>query len=227
MALLIGLQIGCAVPNGSFARPVRAGSPGSLVVGAGVLVPFRAHGATGLRHALSGLGQAASRGPSVVPFTSYDVMVQPEISCGLGVAVWDAALMPDYARRLRLVSLAPRFEYRRGWLATSFDSHFSFIETIRDDGTIDREPLFAASVGLRGYLEAGLGGLVLTQQFGLGGPVVFVPGSVAYDLPIPIDAQRKLHVFPELRWDVTIVAGGTDAALVTFLSAGLSVGLEL
>lgn len=83
------------------------------------------------------------------------------------------------------------------------------------------------TVGLRAYLPTGFGGAVISQQIGTDFITLIMPGSLAYDLPIPIGATSKLHLFPEFRWDPTLVILGEYTGLFALFSGGLSFMVEL
>ncbi len=219
------LGSGCAIPKGSMARPVQPVGEGGAMISAGGLVPFAAAGATSFDNdALRDFSTIANQA-MLIPAAAFDYAFGERTYFGAEVSVIAPStflLGGDGGSSFTAVFVNPRFE-------TSLSDNISF--TI--DGNIawftaedSSAPLFAPAFGLRFYLPTGFGGLVWSQQLSTAFVTVALPGSLAYDIPIPI-GNSTLHLFPELRYDPTFVILGDSTGVLALFSGGLTFMLEL
>ncbi len=207
----------CAVPHGSFARPVVAPSQGASLLGVGVMVPLLAKELSVGSEGLSNLDDLPRRF-DLVPAASYDYHFSSRHSLGLEVAYADTDASG-------YVLLHPRWE-----LALNPTVSLTADLALGLGGSsmsVGPGAQLSLTFGARLYLPLPWGGFVLSQQLGTGILSVFAPGSVAYDFPIRLSERVTLHVFPETRWDPTITyAVPSLAGPYVFVSGGLSTMLE-
>lgn len=226
---LATLANGCALPTGSNARPVIPIGEDKNLISIGGLVPFAVAGAA------SGGDDGASfsnlsEGFVLVPAIAYDRALGEGHSY-LGVEV---SLLNQFTTTIDTttetsgvteafgVFVNPRFEteLHENWSFT-IDGNIGYF-TDGDTGI----PWFAPAFGVRGYVPTGFGGLVFSQQIGTAFITVTLPGSLAYDIPIPVGDEVVLHVFPEVKWDPTFFFTGPQSGAVALFSGGGTVMLE-
>lgn len=224
----LGGNWGCAIPGGSYARPVDPLKDGTNVIGGGMMVPFAAAGAA----TESAGGDDASfatfgQGAVFAPGFSFDRAFDDGSTWGIETSIFSSALGTESAvTDSTIIKVNPRFEFALGNdklkrdLSLTIDGNFGL--WTGGDFTL---PIFSPTFGLRYYLRTGYGGLVLAQNLGTAFITVSLPGSISYDLPI----GDRLHLFPEFRWDPTFFFGNlgdTVAGVAVFFSGGLSFMLE-
>lgn len=227
---------GCAIPGGSYARPVQALEKDESLIGGGIMVPFASAGAATTN--VDGDGGDASfatfgEGVFFAPGFSYDRAFNDGSMWGIGASVFSTELStePITGASATLVMINPRFEFALG--KDKMNRNLSFVVdgnlgiwTGETGGQSFTVPIFSPSVGLRYYAKTGYGGLILSQNFSTSFVTVALPGSVAYDLPI----GDKFHLFPEFRWDPTFLVlnlGSTVSGVGAFFSGGLAFMVEL
>ncbi|MEM1025756.1 MAG: hypothetical protein AAGD10_14350 [Myxococcota bacterium] len=227
---------GCAIPSGSYARPVQAVEKGTNLIGGGLMVPFASAGAA--TSSFEGDASDASfaafgEGVFFGPGFSYDRAFADGSTWGIGASVFSTELGTEAFTGVSatLVFLNPRFEFALGKdkpnrnLSFVVDGNLGFW-TGESGGSNIFVPIVNPSVGLRYYAKTGYGGVILSQNVGTAFVTLAFPGSVAYDLPI----GDKLHIFPEFRWDPTFFAvslGSTVTGVSAFFSGGLAFMVEL
>lgn len=211
---------GCTIFGSSLARPVDRPTSGAVLIGAGMTVPL-AYFADG---ALAGdFDLESAFGPSnftPIPYGSFDIALSDYTL--LGASAWYV----DVNGQNQAGFVAPRLEFALdARLALTVEATFGALE--RDDGAIN--PWVSPAVGLRWAIPTGFGGFLLNQKVSTSFVTWGLTGSVAYDVPISLNEQFILHIFPELRWDPVIILEdiqNTSGALVP-ISAGLGVMVEI
>ncbi len=223
--LLAGVHLaGCAVPHGSFARPVESTEDTNLI-SLGAMMPFAASvgvSGDGNNNTASSFAQAYF----VIPSFAYDRNFGPRHSFGVEVSLLNSRLSSvsnNDTDGVYAVFINPRWEYG---VAENFsltvDGNLGYLS----DGDSSL-PYLHPTFGIRWYLPTGFGGVILSQQIGTALITFYLPGSVAYDIPIPLGETAKLHVFPEFRWDPTFVFVGVGGAYFVTASGGVSFMLEI
>lgn len=231
-ALLLGgclVQAACAVPHGFLARPVTAPAEGTTTISGGTLIPV---GAVGGAIGEGSFQAATTKEYVLIPGAAFDYYYEEGYSFGVGVDLFTSATVTGRPDDLSFLAIFvnPRFEApldgpdRR--LSLTIDLNLGFLRSESGDSRL-QAPYFSPTIGLRAYLPTGLGGAVISQQIGTGIITVIMPGSIAYDFPIPIGASSKLHLFPEFRWDPTLVITGNGSGFLALFSGGLSFMFEL
>ncbi len=220
VAVVASLSSACSLPRGSMARPVQAASDQQVLIAGGATVPFAAVGAASTND--GDIGADLVDGLLVIPSVSFDYAFgnpdEPRRYFGVDVSIWSAALSTAGDGGLLAVFVNPRFEYGLSEnLSFTVDGNLGYLGS---DGS--GSPFIAPTLGLRGYIPVGGGGLILSQQIGSGIITVTLPGSLAFDLPVAIGPGAVLHVFPELRWDPTFFFIGDESGVLALFSAGLS-----
>jgi len=153
----------------------------------------------------------------IIPAGAYDYHWGERLSFGVEFAVLsDGFSTGDTDTSLTGIFVNPRFEYGLNKnLSLTVDGNLGFYSA--DDVDL---PFFSPTVGLRGYLPTGFGGFIISQQLGTVGVLLALPGSLAYDIPIPLGKTARLHIFPEVRWDPTFVFTGQGSGVIALFSAG-------
>lgn len=218
--------VACQLPHGSNARPVRQLDQGTILLGAGVLVPVYIGGG------ISGgdQGQSISAGTF-----SDNILAIPNLSFDyvLGEGGTAMGLELTTIRTGNVVAIEyvnPRFEFPFGdeesrSLALTVDGNLGSFGNSDGDGPF---PWWAPTVGFRYYLPIDDGGLVFSQKLGTSFITAYFPGSIAYDLKL-----GPLHIMPEFKWDPTTLLIQPESEIVdmgaflVFLSGGLSLMLEI
>lgn len=222
---LLGASGACALPHGSFARPVQAAGEGSVMIGGGVMVPFAAVGG-GTVGGDSDFGSGTAEEAFVVPAGSFDYALGDRHYIGFDVSVWSGTFATADNFDALGVFVNPRWEYGLNEnFSLTVDGNLGYVGTTGSEST--GAPFLAPTFGIRAYLPTGFGGAVISQQFGTAFITVTLPGSAAYDLPIPLGEETVLHVFPEVRWDPTFLFAGDASGVLAFFSGGLSLMLEI
>lgn len=217
----------CALPRGSNGRPVAPAGEGTSLVGGGVMIPFAAAGG-GAFGSGSGFDADTVTESFVIPSGSFDYALGDRHYIGVDLSIWsDALSSSDDLSGLLGVFVNPRWEYA---VAENFsltvDGNLGFLR-IDEDSEGASLPFIAPTFGIRAYIPTGFGGPVISQQIGTAFVTVTLPGSLAYDVPIPVGEQATLHVFPEVRWDPTVLFIGDGAGVLALFSGGLSLMLAL
>lgn len=216
----------CTTPAGSFARPVDRAPAGTSLIGAGALVPvhYVIDGDIVDRFDL----EAATTVDDVVavPFFSFDQALSDSVYLGLS-----AAYIGVNGENFGAV-LTPRMEIAMDEaqrLALTLELPLGVLETDNADIDTQLQPYAAPRVGLRWAVPTGFGGFVFTQQASIAFVSFGFPGSVAYDVPIPLGERARLHLFPEFRWDPFVLISDFEGAsgFLMPLSVGASVMLQL
>jgi len=229
---LVALASGCAVPHGSLARPVQPAGAGSNLVGGGVMVPFAAVGG-GSFDDDSFFGGGTAEEVFVIPGASYDYALGDRHYIGFDVSFLHPGLSTAGGDSDGFgVFVNPRWEYGLNeTFSLTVDGNLGYIAS-GDGGA----PFIAPTFGMRAYIPTGFGGAIISQQLGTAFITLALPGSLAYDLPIELGEDTVLHIFPEVRWDPTLVfvpVGAVDddasSSVIgfAFFSGGLSVMLEI
>ncbi|MBI4819475.1 MAG: hypothetical protein HY791_24600 [Deltaproteobacteria bacterium] len=218
LALLAG-SWGCALPHGSYARPVKPMADGTTAISVGALVPIAAAaGATTDSDSVSAAGIADNF--TLVPAAAFDYAFGTGKYFGLELSLLKA--FEDVTGTFGFFA-NPRFELPLNGdgddrtLTFLIDGNFGYFGS-----DAASTPFFAPTVGIRYYVPMGDMGLILTQNLGTGFITFAFPGSVAFDL-----ALGKFHIFPEVRWDPTVAVTSEGSGGWVFLSGGLSFMLEL
>lgn len=209
----------CSLPHGSLARPVSPAGAGSSLISAGAMVPFAAVGGG------SSGGDSAFEGATVdrvlvVPDVGYDYALNDRTYIGFDVSVWsdNLILQSDTTDGIFAIFVNPRWEYGvMENLSLTVDGNLAFLSV--DDA---KTPFFSPTFGMRYYLDTGFGGLIVSQQIGTAFITITMPGSLAYDIPIPLGDTAKLHLFPEVRWDPTFIFTGDASGGFALFSGGLT-----
>lgn len=219
---------GCAIPGGSYARPVDPLEKKTNVIGGGMMVPFAGAGAA-TESAEGTDASFATFGDAVVfaPGFSFDRAFADGSTWGIETSVFSTALSTQSSPAdSTIIKINPRFEFALGKNKLERNLSFTLDGNLGiwtgQDFTV---PIFSPTIGLRYYLRTGYGGLVLAQNLGTAFITVSMPGSVSYDLPI----GDRFHVFPEFRWDPTFFfasLGDTVAGVAVFFSGGMSFMVE-
>jgi len=219
---------GCAIPGGSYARPVEPLEHKTNVIGGGMMVPFAGAGAAtesaeGTDASFATFGEGAVFAPGF----SFDRAFDDGSTWGVETSIFSTALSTDdEGVDSTIVKINPRFEFALGEnklerdLAIAIDGNFGFWT-----GEGFTVPIFSPSVGLRYYLDLGSGGFIFAQNFGTAFVTFSLPGSVSYDIAI----GDRVHIFPEFRWDPTFFfasLGDTVSGVAVFFSGGLSFMIE-
>jgi hypothetical protein len=165
---------------------------------------------------------------NLIPAIAWDYALSSETTFGVEVATYTPLTLGSSSNADFLgVFVNPRFETALDspgrHLAFTIDLNLGYIHAGNSS-----TPFFAPNVGLRLYLPTGFGGAIISQQLGTAIVSLALPGSIAYDVPIPLGGAR-FHFFPEFRWDPTFVFAGIGSSSVYFVlfSAGLSFMLEI
>ena len=225
--LLLGLALStaCAIPHGSNARPVTPLEDARTRIAVGGVVPFAAAG-----QAFDGEDDASFDSVAdealLIPAASYDFVFEGgRQTFGLEVALLtgDLSTARDSSSDLFGVFINPRFETPiSDFVSFTIDLNLGYFT----DGS-DSTPWIVPTFGIRAYLPTGFGGFVLSQQLGTAVVTVATPGSLAYDIPIPLGDGARLHLFPEVKWDPTFAFIGDGSGVVALFSGGLSLMFEL
>lgn len=226
VSVLAGLGLSaCAIPHGSLARPVAPVKQGSHMISIGGVVPF------------AGIGKATNndvayanfaKNTVVVPAAAYDHAIGERHYLGVEVSVLNTLTQanPQLSDDLGIF-INPRWEIglSEHW-SVGVDLNLGWFQTEESSGETRGVPFVNPAVAARGYLPTGFGGLVWTQQLSFAGFLLALPGSFAYDLPVPM-GDAVLHVFPELRYDPTLVFFNEGSGGVVLFSGGLTFMLEV
>lgn len=212
---------GCTLPHGSFARPIDPVALGRSMVSVGGMIPFAAAG-SGDDVSFSGVAEEVT----VVPAAAYDIALNDERTYfGVEISLLNQVTSTSETEDTSAFSLFvnPRFEtpIAESWSFT-VDGNLGYFST-GDSGI----PFIEPSVGVRGYFGTGWGGFILSQQLSTAFITVALPGSVAYDIPIPLGETATLHIFPEVRWDPTVFFAGDTSGVVSLFSGGGTLMFEL
>lgn len=233
LVALIGVSLSlgaCAIPHGHLARPVAPPAEGTTTFSGGVIVPV---GAVGGAIGEGSFKAAAANQYVLIPGAAFDYYYDEGYSFGVSVDVFTSATLrkvSDAGVDFLAVFVNPRFEApldgpdRR--LSLTIDLNLGYLRSNSSDAVL-QAPYISPTIGLRAYLPTGFGGAVISQQIGTGFITLLLPGSVAYDLPIPIGATSRLHLFPEFRWDPTFLFTGAGSGFVSLFSGGLSFMVEI
>ena len=228
LCVAVGMQA-CALPHGSLARPVEAigtadsgGAPPKNRLTIGGLVPFAVVGA-----AFDGDDDTSFSGLAdgfvLVPAAAYDYAFEPRQALGLGISLISTFVSEAGTSDSFGIFFNPRYETDLSdYLSFTVDGNVGYFSD-GDDGAW----FFTPTVGLRGYLPTGFGGFIISQQLGTGIITLTTPGSLAYDVPIPLGETSRLHLFPEIRWDPTFVFIDSGSGAIALFSAGISFMVEL
>ena len=222
----------CAVPNGSMARPVAPAAKEAMLVSGGAFVPL-AHASHSDVNNTAISTADKRREVFVIPHAGVMQAFGQGGYAGVDLALWTSAFSTgDYGGGdVLAIFVNPYLEFPFGasqrHLALTFDGGLGLLRTRTASGNRKTTsiPFFSPTLGIRGYLPTGFGGIVLSQQIGSGLITAAAPGSIAYDLPIPI-AASTLHIFPELRWDPTWINDAPATLSWIILSGGLTFALE-
>jgi hypothetical protein len=229
----LGLALGgaaCSLPHGSFARPVSPAGAGSSLISAGALVPFAAVGGVNADDGDSSFASATSDRVLVVPSVGYDYALNDRHYLGFDVSVWSSGLVlnSDAGDELLAVFINPRWEYAATEsLSLTVDGNLAYLRVDNGDGDVGQTPFVSPTFGMRYYLDTGFGGLIFSQQVGTAFITLALPGSLAYDVPIPLGDTTVLHLFPEIRWDPTFFFVGDVSGGVALFSGGMTFMLEI
>lgn len=213
----------CAIPHGSFARPVAAPGNGASLVSAGATVPLAVAASTNLSEDSD--VAATVEEALIIPAAAYDYSFGQHSMIGVEVSLLHSGLTTANTSGDGAfgVFVNPRFEHG---VAKNFSIGVDVnigVLGVEDSSTV----FFAPHFFVRGYVPIATGGIVLTQALSTAVITVSLPGSIAYDIAIPIGESSKMHIFPELRWDPTLFfIGDTNGGLVT-LSGGLTLMFEI
>jgi hypothetical protein len=230
----------CTLPYGSMARPVQPAADGAVLVQGGALVPFAVAGHLDVSDDNeSGFAAATTDVHLIVPAGSFAIAYNEGAYFGLELATWATALVVgdrstgDDDNDSSGIFVNPFFEFPLGddkaarTVAFTIDAKLGLLSSRDTNGKRQYAPFIAPTAGVRWYLSTGpFGGFIFSQQIGTGVVTLTFPGSLAYDIPIPIGAMR-LHLFPEVRWDPTFLFLGDLSGSLSFFSGGLSFMLEM
>lgn len=214
----------CAIPHGSFARPVNPVNEGGSMISIGGVAPFAVAGSastndTDLAEVVDGL--------VLVPAGAFDYAIGDRNYLGVEVSLYNTftTSSPTDSTSFGLF-VNPRWELGLSDnVSFTVDLNLGYFQTDSGD-SVSSTPFFLPAIGTRIYLPTGFGGFVWSQQFTTAIITVATPGSLAYDIPIPMGGPT-LHLFPEFRYDPTFVVIGDVAGVVAIFSGGLTVMLEL
>lgn len=227
---VLGASYGCAIPGGSFARPVQPLPEGTNVIGGGMMVPFAGVGAaTETAQGTDASFATFGDGAVFAPGFSFDRAFDDGTTWGIETSIFSTALSTEDTGvgASTIVKINPRFEFALGQnklerdLSLTLDANVGF--WTGPDFTV---PIFTPSIGLRYYIDVGQGGVILSQNLGTAFVTFSLPGSIAFDVPL----GERVHLFPEFRWDPTLFfasLGDTVAGVAVFFSGGLSFMIEV
>ena len=214
-----GIVTGCSIPHGSLARPVELAPEAPQRIAVGGLVVL---GAVGTNFKAEGDAAFTSVADDlvVVPAASYDYDFGPRNVFGLEVSLLSTLFSFDHDVAALIVN--PRYEYGfNEYVSMTVDVNIGYLND-GDSGSV----FFTPTMGVRGYVPTGFGGFVVSQQVGTSVFTLVAPGSLAYDVPIPLGETARLHLFPEVRWDPTFLLISDEAGGIVIFSGGFTVMLE-
>lgn len=195
------------------------------MMAAGAMVPFAAVGGASVGDESDGFGSATLEEAFVIPAASFDYALGDRHYIGVDVSIWHQAFATGADFNALAVFVNPRWEYGLNEnFSLTVDGNLGYLGSTDGDGSA---PFISPTFGVRAYVPTGFGGAVISQQIGTAFITVTLPGSLAYDLPIPIGEQAILHVFPELRWDPTFFFVGDASGVLALFSGGLSFMVEI
>lgn len=214
------VQVGCAYPVGSRARPAKALSEGQLAVGAGGLVPLGFIGELDFP-GYEGTTVSQNEAGTFIPVGSFDYAIGDGELAGV-----DVSYAQFFAGNLKTLVVNPRFEYPFGGLernlALTLDANLMVFSGERDGPSAI--PFLQPMLGLRGYIDLDYFGITISQSIGTTIITLYAPGGISFDIPIPFgEGGPKLHIMPEFRWDPTLIVA--TAKFIMF-SAGGAIMLE-
>jgi hypothetical protein len=231
LVVLLGAGLeACTLSHGSNARPVEAPADGAKLVGGGVLVPVAIAGGFSTSGD-DGFAATTSKKLAVIPGGSFDYSTGNGGLFGVEVSAFTPYSFGSGEDSLNtlLLYINPRFEMPLNdpdrTLSLTVDLNLAYLRVWGDVKA--SVPFLAPTIGVRWYIPTGFGGPIISQQIGTGFVTVMAPGSLAYDVPIPLGTASKLHIFPEFKWDPTVFFSGEGKAYVAFFSAGLSFMFEI
>lgn len=192
------------------------------MVAAGAMVPFAvAGGASG--DGDSDFGAFSADNAIVIPAGSFDYALGDRHYIGVDVSLLSQAFAVDTDFDAFALFINPRWEYGVNEnFSLTVDGNLAYLGS--DDGG---SPFLSPTFGVRAYIPTGFGGAVISQQVGTAFITLTLPGSLAYDVPIPVGEEAVLHIFPEVRWDPTLFFVGDASGFIAFFSGGLSFMLEI
>lgn len=223
IALLGGALLvnGCAIPHGSLARPVKAVQEGGDMISFGAIVPFAAAGAASTDDiSFSGVTEDFT----LVPAGAFDYALGERNYFGVELSLLNQFTSTADTGNGSTFGLFVNPRWELGLtenFSITIDGNLGYFQS-EGNGL----PFFAPNFGIRNYLPLGFGGFIWSQQIGPGGVVFGLPGSLAYDIPIPLGSS-VLHLFPEFRYDPNIILTSAASGIVATFSGGLTVMLEL
>lgn len=231
LSLLAVLAVlnGCSTPGASFARPVdRAPAQSSLISGGATIpIAFIAEGDLVDQFDLEAVTTVDE--VAAIPFAAFDYALSNSTYFGVS-----GAYIGINGQNVGVV-VTPRLEIAMDEaqrLALAIELPLGVLEGDDDFGDSVIQPYAAPRVGLRWGIPTGFGGVVFTQQISIAFISFGLPGSLAYDIPIPLGDSARLHIFPEFRWDPLVVLTSFDSddsisGFIMPLSVGGSIMLEL
>jgi hypothetical protein len=232
LAALLGSA--CALPHGSYARPVNPADQGTMLIGSGAIVPFFFSGSVSPSDSDSVSASGFTDSFTLIPSGSFDYAIGKGSYLGAEFSLLKVFSVGDASPTGIFVN--PRWEMALGDdatrnLAFTLEGNFIYFTdgTSTNDGGSNSVVFAAPHAGLRYYQPIGdIGGLILTQTIGTSILTLTLPGGIGFDLNLGVfwDPLRIIHIVPELRWDPTLVFTDIGNGSFIFLSAGGTVLLE-
>lgn len=170
---------------------------------------------------------AVADGVVVIPAASYDYALDDRHYIGVEVSLLNSVTAEGSSGGAFGLFVNPRWEMGvTDHISVGVDLNLGYF-TDGDTGV----PFIGPSFGGRFYIPTGFGGFVVSQNISTAFITLALPGSVAYDFPIPLGETSKLHIFPEFRWDPTFifveVSDNAVGGIVSLFSAGLTLMFEI